>query len=113
MAQMLGRFHAHVHQDLVEGHVPAFLRPPRHFAGGVQRQCVNGGVAVLGGEPMEFNDLLAGFLRTSPHVGVGFCVLSIPRQVPRTRAPEDLAEISELHAGHVLHQAQEVGAGRR
>ena len=113
MAEVLGCFHAHVNQDLVQRHVPPLLWPPRHLPRRVQRQRFNGGVAVFSREPVEFNDLLPCFLGSGPHVGIGLCVLSIPRQVPRAGPPKNLAEVSEFHAGHVLDQAKEVGTRRR
>lgn len=111
MPQVLGGLDAHVHQDLVERHVPAFLGPPRHFPRGVQRERFDGCVAVLGREPVQLDDALAAFARRNPEVRVSLGAFIEPRQLPAARPAEHLAEVPELHACHMLDQSQEVGAG--
>lgn len=38
---------------------------------------------------------------------------SKPREVSSTGPPKNLAEVTELHACHMLYQAQQIGTGRR
>src|SRR4051794_32170027 len=102
----------HVHEHLVQGRVPALLRPPRHGAGGVQVERVDRRVGVRPDPAVEGDDLLAALLGGRPHVGVGLRVVVQPRQGLAEGPAEDLAEVARLDARDVLHQPQQVGAGR-
>ena len=101
----------HVDQDLVQRHLAPALRPPRHMTDRVQRERADGGVGVRPGLPVQAGDLLARLVDCGPHVRVGFGVIRQPRQRLAERAPEAIAEIAEFHAGHMLDQSQQVGAG--
>ncbi|GAA3320996.1 hypothetical protein GCM10017710_49080 [Arthrobacter ramosus] len=79
MPQVLGRLDAHVHQDLMERHVSAFFRPPRHFPGSVEWERLDGCIAVLGREPVQFDDLVPALFRGNPQVRVGFGIVGEPR----------------------------------
>jgi hypothetical protein len=61
---------------------------------------------------VQANDLLPGLLDRGPHVGVRLGVLVQPRQRLAERPAERLAEIPRLDTGHVLDEAEQVGAGR-
>src|SRR3954452_2968497 len=52
-----------VHQNLLQGHLRAIARPPRHPADGLQRQRVDGRVRHCPCPVVERQDVLAGLLR--------------------------------------------------
>jgi hypothetical protein len=95
----------HVDQDLVQRHLAAVLRPPRDMTDVVQRERADGGVGMRPGPPVQAGDLLTGLVGGGPHVRVGLGVVLQPGQRLAERAPEGIAEVPELHAGHVLDQS--------
>ena len=102
----------HVHQDLVQRDLAAPLPPPRHVAGRVQGQRGDRGVRVRPRPAIEPGDVAARLLGGGPHVRVGLGAFLQPWQRLVEGLAEHLAEIPELHAGQVLDQAEQVGAGR-
>ena len=61
---------------------------------------------------VQADDLLARLAGGGPHVGVGFGVVIQPPQGLVEGPAEGEAEVSQLDAGHVLDQSQQVGARR-
>jgi DNA-binding MarR family transcriptional regulator/GNAT superfamily N-acetyltransferase len=102
----------HVHQDLVQCDLAAPLPPPGHVAEFVQGQRADRGVRVRPRPAVQPDDVAARLLGGGPHVRVGLGPFLQPRQRLAERLAEHFAEIPELHAGQVLDQAEQVGAGR-
>jgi dihydrofolate reductase len=66
--QVLGRLDAHMHKDLVERHVAPFLRPPRHVPGSIERERLDGCIAMLGRKMVQFDDFLPGAGSETEHL---------------------------------------------
>ena len=111
MAGVPGGLGQHVHHDVEELHVRA--RPPRHVAGGVDGEGVDGRVRVRPHPPVPVDDLGPRLVLGRPHVGAERGLVIVPaRHRLGERPAEDLAQVPGLRGGQVLDQAQQVGPGR-
>ena len=87
--------------------------PPRDLSGGVERERLDRRIAVGGREPVESDDLFPRFVSGHPQVGIRCRVVGEPRQLHPAGPAEDVAEVAEFNACHVLDQTQQVGPRRR
>jgi hypothetical protein len=79
---------------------------------GVERELVDDGVGVGGDLPVQLDDAGTRLVRGGPHVGVGFGGPAHPRQHRAEGPAERGTEVAPLDGGAVLHQSEQVRAGR-
>jgi hypothetical protein len=95
MSEVVGRLDAHVHEDLVKCDVAPVPCPPRDLTGRIERQRLDGGIAVRGGNAVQFDNLLPRLVGGRPHVCVRSGAVGQPRQLHAAGPPEYLTEVSE------------------
>ena len=89
------------------------LRPPGHVARSVDGQCVDRRVRMRTRSLIAVDDVATRLLGSGPHVVAGPRGRVVPaRHGLGSRPIEDLAEVPGLRCRQVLHEAEQVRAGR-
>jgi len=108
---MSGHINQEVNDHGLECGISPGLRPPRDLSDSIEFQRLESRIGVIGRAPEEIHYLLTGLMSRNPEIRIGVIVAVVPRSRNARRAIEAITQVSELHIGNMLDDAEQVGPG--